>query len=186
MVVLDGSWDRISPGEDSDAPSRLYYVAMTRAPANPHISALARSPSSAGCPGPRSLDPDRTEPVDLLAAPVELTRPLRRLSLRDVFLSYAGYRGPDHPVHAAIAALAPGDVLQVRADSKRWKLLDRNGTVVGELAGASQGIADMRCTSATVLAVVGWDRESSEPSYQDGLRRDAWEVVVPELVFEPE
>ena len=43
----------------------------------------------------------------------------------------------------------------------------------------------MRCTFATVLAVVSWDRERSEPQYLSGLQCDAWEVVVPELVFEP-
>ena len=38
---------------------------------------------------------------------------------------------------------------------------------------------------ATVLAVVTWDREHSEPEYRHGLGSDAWEVVVPELLFEP-
>ena len=31
VVVLDGTWDRVGQGEDTDAPRRLYYVAMTRA-----------------------------------------------------------------------------------------------------------------------------------------------------------
>ena len=44
----------------------------------------------------------------------------------------------------------------------------------------------MRCTFATVLAVATWDRESSELDYRDGLHCDNWEVVVPELVFEPD
>ena len=44
----------------------------------------------------------------------------------------------------------------------------------------------MRCASATVMAVVSWDRERSEPQYRDGLRSESWEVVVPELVFEPD
>ena len=44
----------------------------------------------------------------------------------------------------------------------------------------------MKCAFATVMAVATWDRESSEPQYQDRLRCDIWEVVVPELVFEPE
>ena len=43
----------------------------------------------------------------------------------------------------------------------------------------------MRCASATVMAVVIWDRERSEPHYRDGLRSESWETVVPELVFEP-
>ena len=45
--------------------------------------------------------------------------------------------------------------------------------------------AAMRCRSAEVLAVVGWGREASELKYHDSIRCDAWEVVVPELVFEP-
>ena len=39
VVVLDGGWDRINRSEDSDAPRRLYYVAMTRAR---HTLALSR------------------------------------------------------------------------------------------------------------------------------------------------
>ena len=45
--------------------------------------------------------------------------------------------------------------------------------------------AGMRCVFATVAAVVSWDRERSEPQYQNHLVCDKWEVVVPELVFEP-
>jgi len=44
----------------------------------------------------------------------------------------------------------------------------------------------MRCRSATVLAVIVWSRGQSEPEYQDRIRCDSWEVVVPELVFAPE
>ena len=43
----------------------------------------------------------------------------------------------------------------------------------------------MNCTSATVLAIATWERESADPQYRDGLRCDSWEVVVPELVLEP-
>ena len=38
---------------------------------------------------------------------------------------------------------------------------------------------------SSVLAIATWDRERSEPQYREGLRCDSWEVVVPELVFEP-
>ena len=39
--------------------------------------------------------------------------------------------------------------------------------------------------SARVLAVIGWSRETSEPQYRDTVQRDSWEVVVPELLFQP-
>lgn len=87
-------------------------------------------------------------------------------------------------VHTAIALLTPGDCLQVRAGSGRWELLDRNGTVVGQLARGFEPPSGMRCAFATVTAVIRWDRARSEPQFQASLRCTTWEVVVPELVFE--
>ena len=127
----------------------------------------------------------RQKPANLPEPAPELSRRYRRLSLRDVFLSFAGYRPSGHLVHQAIAALSTGDPLQVRAGSNRWELLDHSGTVIGQLAGNFRAPDGMRCASAMVLAVVAWDKERSEPEYQDRLRRHEWEVVIPELVFEP-
>ena len=186
VVVLAGGWDRVGRGEDPDAPRRLYYVAMTRARQTLTLASL---------PGPHRLQDalkdasfvlHRRPPDSLPAAPPELTRLYRRLSLRDVFLSFAGYRRPGDPAHRAIASLSPGDQLQVRAGQNRWELLDRKGTVVAQLAAGFEVPDGFRCRFATVLAIVTWSREKSEPEYQDGLRCDEWEVVAPELVFEPE
>ena len=126
----------------------------------------------------------RPTPVGLPIQASELNRSYRRLSLGDVFLSFAGYRSPGHPVHLAIAALSTGDLLHVRKGSNRWELLDGNGTVVGQLASSFNGPADLRLAFASVLAIATWDRERSESEYRDGLACDLWEVVVPELVFE--
>ena len=186
VVVLDGAWDKVDRDEDTDAPRRLYYVAMTRAR---HTLTLAR------LPGPHKLQDalrknpsvqhSRT-PAELPPAAPELVRRYRRLTLRDIFLDFVGRRHIGHTVHRAIAALSPGDLLDVRIRSNRWELLDRNSTVVGQLAGSFKAPKDMRCTSATVLAIATWDSERSEPEYRDRLQCDRWEVVVPELVFEPE
>ena len=102
------------------------------------------------------------------------------------FSAFAGYKQHDHPVHRAIASLSPGDRLEVRNGSNRQELLDRRGAVVGQLARGFKAPDGVRCTFATVLAVVTWDRQRSEPQYEDSLQCDAWEVVVPELVFEPD
>ncbi len=186
VVVLDGGWDRVGPGEDADAPRRLYYVAMTRAR---QTLALAR------LSGPHRLQDALKDVPSVLhrqsldslpAAPPELSRIYRRLSLRDVFLSYAGYRPSDDPVHRTIASLSPDDQLQVRAGQNRLELLDRKGTVVGQLAASFEVPHGFRCKFATVLAIVTWSREKSEPEYRQGLRCDEWEVVAPELVFESE
>ena len=90
-------------------------------------------------------------------------------------------------MHGAIAALSPGDLLEVRAGAERWELdFDRNGVVVGQLARTFKPPHGMRCEYATVMAIVKWDRDRSEPQFQANLRSDSWEVVVPELVFHPD
>ena len=97
VVVLDGGWDRVGRGEDPDAPRRLYYVAMTRARQTLTLARL---------PGPHRLQDalkdapfvlNRQPPYTLPAAAAELARLYRRLSLRDVFLSYAGIQAPRRP-----------------------------------------------------------------------------------------
>ena len=185
VAVLDGGWDRVGHGEDPDAPRRLYYVAMTRAR---QTLALARLEG-----------PHRTQDVLIdhpsvvqrtlaapSTAPPELLYRYVRVGLKDVDLGFAGRRDECHPIHRAIAALTPGDPLETHiTDQGRWQLLDEAGRVVGRLAKSFRPPAGMRCRSASMLAVVGWSREVSEPEYRDTIKCDAWEVVVPELVFEP-
>ena len=184
MAVLDGGWDRVGRGEDADAPRRLYYVAMTRARQTLTLARL---------PGPHPFQDQLMEsslvlsrnPVQLPNTDPELSCRYRRLDLNDVFLSFAGYRQPNHPVHRSIAALSPGDRLRVRVKSNRWELLNKKGIVIGRLAGSFKPLPGMRCAFATVLSIVQWNKESSEPEYQKRLQCDSWEVVVPELVFVP-
>ena len=186
VVVLAGGWDRVGRDEDVDAPRRLYYVAMTRARQTLTLAQLSGDQpfqaSFSGLPSVQLRKPLRNLPP----ARPELTRQYRRLSLRDIFLSFPAYRPSSHPVHRAIAALSPGDSLDLQSGPKRWELLDRDGTVVGQLASNFAPPAGMRCTSVTVLAIVTWDKEKSEPQFQGNFRCENWEVVVPELVFEPE
>ncbi len=185
VVLLDGGWERVGRDEDPDASRRLYYVAMTRARQTLTLARLSRPHSFHGELQLRPYVLHRKDPVELPPAPPELARRYRRLGLGDVFISFAGYRPPGHPVHRAIAALSPGDRLQARQSEDRYQLLDRNGTQVGTLAAAYQPPADTRCAFATVLAIATWDHDSSDPEYQSSLRSDKWEVVLPELVFEP-
>ena len=189
VAVLDGGWRPVRHGDDPDEARRLYYVAMTRAR---QTLALLRLD---GAKDPRRF-PDslfgnraviRRRPIELPPASPALEYRFVRPPLRDVDLGFAGRRPANDPVHRAIAALSPGDPLETRiADRGRWILLDRAGTVVGRLAASFAPPAGMRCRSAVVLAVVGWSREASEPQYHDAAKCDDWEVVVPELTFEPE
>ena len=185
VAVLDGGWDNTSRQEDADAPRRLYYVAMTRArqtltlmktgAANPFLDALSDNPSVLVRPRPGDLPP----------APPEMELSYHRLSLRDVQLSFPGYRYPRDPIHQAIAQLSPGDPLQVRTGRTPWELVDAGGVAVGRLARSYDLPRNPGSISATVLAIGTWDRTKSDPEYQDRLKTDRWEVVIPELAVQP-
>ena len=186
VAVLDGSWDRVENGVDCDSPRRLFYVAMTRAR---RTLTIARLQGTHPFLNTLQADPSvlcRERPLSLPRHAHELARQYKRLSLRDVYLSYAGSKPRDHVVHRAIAALTTGDRLGVHVGNQRWELTDSNRTVVGQLARSYEVPRGMRCVFATVMAVATWDRERSEPKYRDGLACDAWEVVIPELAFEPD
>ena len=216
VAVLDGGWARVDPDEDIDAPRRLYYVAMTRArqtlalarlavpyrharpqAARPDFVGDSASPeylaqrhvlqqAIAGHPSVLERHPVGL-PQEFPQHRMALSRRYRRPRLDEINLGFAGRQWARHAVHRAIAALAPGDPLEVRVDVRgRWELLDRSAAVVGRLARAFEPPAGMRCVSVSVHAVVTWSRDASEPEFQAGLKCDRWEVVVPELVFEPE
>ena len=210
IVVLDGGWNKVDRSEDPDAPRRLYYVAMTRASQTLALVRFQGSRPTEGLarsdfvrePAPpaygerlRSLPykfPNNgailhREPAAIPNDTIELSRQYRRPTLGEVNLGFAGRHHASHPVHRAIAALSSGDQLWTRiTDTGTWELLDRSGTLVGRLAQAFEPPAETRCTSATVYAVVTWSRDASEPEYREHAKCDTWEVVVPELVFEPE
>ena len=194
VAVLDGGWGRSNRDEDPDAARRLYYVAMTRARQTLTLARFTGHPPRGASKQLYPLShafPDshsvlrRTADGSVSRASV-FARQYRRPGLDEIYLGFAGRYPVRHPVHRAIAALSPGDPLTVRVEkSGRWALLNRAGTVVGRLAKGFEPPGRTRCSSASVLAIVAWSRDASEPGYQDRVQCDEWEVVVPELVFEP-
>ena len=186
VILLDGGWDRVGRDEDRDAPRRLYYVAMTR---SRQTLALARFRGSrcfqnelAGHHTAVQRDAAELPPCTDAVKYRHV-----RTSLKDVDLGFAGRRHRAHPMHRVIAALSIGDPLRVRIrKNESWLILDPGGRRVGRLARSFKAPPGMRCRSARVFAVVGWSREASRPEYHDRLRCEAWETVVPELVFEPD
>ena len=192
VVVLDGSWNRIGQDEDPDEVRRLYYVAMTRAR---ETLALMRFEESHWLQEVLLGIPcvlHRAETLEShFVGPNPTTEELKfhfvELSLNDVDLGFAGRQRSRNPMHDAITSLCPGDPLQTRITANnRWELLNQDGLVVGRLVKTFKAPVGTRCRSAKVLAVVRWSREASNPEYHNSIKCDVWEVVVPELTFEPD
>ena len=125
----------------------------------------------------------RRQPASLPPGSPALRARHQRLTMKDVDLGFAGRRSARDPLHRVIADLRPGDPLTLRASGPRWELFNRANTRVGCLAKGFAHPPGMRCDSAMVLAIVTWSRARSEPQYQDSVKCDSWEVVVPEVRF---
>ena len=128
-------------------PRRLYYVAMTRAKQTLKLMRFHGRHRFQDASLNTSSALLQREPAALIPPARELSRRYQRLSLRDVFLGFGGYRAPEHPVHAAISALSPVDPLQARMAADRWELRDQRGTVVGQLARGFKAASSVRCPS---------------------------------------
>jgi ATP-dependent DNA helicase RecQ len=187
VAVLDGGWEKPSRNEDQDAPRRLYYVAMTRARQTLTLARFSHSTHPLLDTLPDSPALLRRLPVALPPPAPELARCYRRLTLRDIDIGFAGRHAPSHRIHRAIAGLTVGDLLHCQLGEERWALTDVQGETVGRLARSFQPPQAMRCIEARVAAILVRRQEHDEnPAYQRSIRYERWEVVVPELVFEPE
>ncbi len=186
VCVLDGGWSNFQGKSDLDEVRRLYYVAMTRARYTLTLTRL-----NGFNPIQETLLKElcilRREPVEPPPGPAELTYQYIRASLEDVDLGYAGRRGSNHFVHRAIVELSLGDSLDMRiAEAGYWELLNQSGSVVGRMAKRFTPPHRMRFRTASVMAISGWSINATSPEFRDKVKCNAWEVVLPELVFEPD
>lgn len=180
VVILDGGWERPSRNEDQDAPRRLFYVAMTRARRNlivmsndnheylpEHSSAIITrhvTPDLEAVPGPR--------------------RYFQSAEARMVDLSFAGRQGERHPALGAIAEAQIGVPMTLAIESGRWHMKDSSGRILGRMAKNFTPPPNTKFVTGEIAAILRWRKEDADEAFYYTLRRDAWEVVIPEMVFE--
>ena len=186
VVILDGDWQSRSRNEDPHAQRRLYYVAMTRARQtlaltqaahpNPFITTLRKRPQAIHFGDSPAL-PSPHRNLNLIQV---------QLNLRDVFISYAGRFHRRHHIHRTIARLSAGDPITVTDSSGRWTISTLDGTPIGRLARTFKPPPNARLRSATVMAIATWNKDISPREHRRGLKIDQWEVIIPQLIFEPD
>lgn len=202
VAILDGKWNANNDGEDADAPTRLFYVSMTRAKQTLSLLSLGDS---------RQFDP-HDEPLranahqrsqalfkPLVGAPSVLTRNVSNVDLSDprlaqafmtctmgdVWISFAGRHSRESSVHHAISTLNFGDDLSVIQVDGRWELRDRTGQCVGLMARNWIGRNKAKVIRATVHGIFTRSKsDETDEEYVSKLRSDSWEIVVPEFQFQ--
>ena len=188
VVVLDGDWLRTGANEDSDAPRRLYYVAMTRARQTLALAHLDR-PNRLLDALPESLSILSRQPTALPPPMPELFYHYQRLGWADVNLDFAGTKPAHHEIHRHIAALSVGSRLRLQqAPNGNWILRDEANTVIGKLSFNVRIPAGMRCISAWVAAIHVRSLKDVADNHKARIsaRCEMWEAVIPKLVFAPD
>jgi ATP-dependent DNA helicase RecQ len=179
VAILNGGWDRPSRGEDADAPRRLFYVAMTRARST--LTVLADGPHAFMQPGDAVLS-RRVTPDAAALPPARLRYAPPDPKLVD--LSFAGRLRPGDPSLAAIAAARPGDKVHLIRDGDRWRIDNAQGQTLARLSRAFSPPEGTTFLRGEVAAILHWRREDGDEDYHHLLRRDEWEVVLPDLLFD--
>lgn len=180
VAILNGGWDRASRNEDRDAPRRLFYVAMTRAQQSLTIltsGAHHLLKSHDGSVLKRSVTPDPSA-----LAPSRKIYQLPNLDVVD--LSFAGRQRNGHDVHASVRAAAVGDRLSLSFHAPHWMVIDSKRRVLGRMAKAWQPPEGHVLASGKVGAIIQWRKADNGEDFVRYLKRDSWETVLPELVFQ--
>lgn len=179
VVILDGGWDRPSKDEDPDAPRRLFYTAMTRARRSLALISGGNHPfvSQSTEYVLRRAAPPVTDAVALPTAQYQMP------DLKTVDLSWAGRLRAGDLSLAAIAAAKIGDPVYIVRDGESWMIEDKQGRRLGRMAKSWSPPEDLRFLHGEVGAIVCWRKSDNDKKFWVHLRRDIWEVVVPELIF---
>jgi ATP-dependent DNA helicase RecQ len=181
VIILDGGWERPSKGEDRDAPRILFYVAMTRAKRSLAIVSMKDNHPIIQ-PGVETWLDRRVGPPDFSQTATGMR--YQTVEPRMVDLSWIGRQAQDHPVVAAVAAMKVGDPVSLMESAGRWRIRDRHGVEIGQMARSYKPPSGSRFVRGEVSAIIEWRKEDSAEEFQRHIRRDVWEVVLPELVFD--
>jgi len=181
VVALDGKWDRLTKGEDPDAPRRLFYVASTRARKTFTALALGTHPFLDTDANPDLLD-GQGHHVDADARAL-CGKIYPATELKSIDLGFAG-RLKDNSRHLpAIESANVGDELSLVLEGERWVLKDSDGIKIGRMAKAYRPPKGTTFHSGRIRAIIRQRKSSNDGEFWRPAKRDEWDVVLPELVF---
>jgi ATP-dependent DNA helicase RecQ len=191
-VLLIGAWP-LGPGRvEREEIRRAFYVGMTRA--RKSLAVFHRNDMQPSLPavltGPAVLRRSFEPPAEAGVGPVSGTWNYVMLGLEAIHLGFPGQFSAGHPIHAALAALQPGDKLQMRPqENGRFVLADFRGVSVARLSHKAEAEWANRLSGLQRIEVVAMVHRSADQE-SDQARRDQcqvrdWEIPLVEVAYEP-
>ena len=183
VAILDGDWYGNSSDDDPDAARRLYYVAMTRARESLTMIARKYHPFLSEeqksvlfrTPSPSIEDFTRVEKKYFMP------------NMNTVYLDYVGTLGHTNPSLNAIKTAKVGDSINLKHNGNKWEILNTQGHVLGHMAERFEppdGYDFMSGEIGAITKRLKTDiRSTSKSKDKAPIRRNAWEVVLPELIY---
>ncbi|HOY76992.1 MAG TPA: hypothetical protein PLN33_04250, partial [Hyphomonadaceae bacterium] len=110
----------------------------------------------------------------------------RRYQMPDVQmvdLSYAGRLDAENPSLNAIKSAQVGDPISLAHEGGRWLVKDAANRTIGRMAQRFSIPDGLPLLRGTIGAIICWRKSDSDEVYRNSMRREEWEVVLPELVF---
>ncbi|MCA8955008.1 MAG: RecQ family ATP-dependent DNA helicase [Planctomycetes bacterium] len=182
VILLDGGWR----GRNHDSPEqrrRLYYVGMTRA--RETLTLMHCRPGGAPWIATfrgASFHRSRVEVATSTGSAPQLRCEL--LSQADIALSFAGRVSHHAEIERALEDVATGDRLNMVVNDGGVFLETAGGVRVGALSKAAARRWRPRAEQVRevrVAAILVRHRSDEADGFRVRLRRDAWQVVVPEI-----
>ncbi|MBK0328413.1 hypothetical protein I5535_14075 [Rhodobacteraceae bacterium F11138] len=100
------------------------------------------------------------------------------------FIDWAGRLRAGDPCLEAIVQAQVGDPVTLIRDGARWSVRDTMGRNLSLMKGGWQIPGRMRILSAEIGAILARHAHESGESHRAKLRRETWDVVLPEIVLE--
>lgn len=160
----------------------LFYVAMTRARRSLAITTTRDQHPIAGGSAAGLLQRAISPNVHNAADPAVRYQPIEP---QMVDLSWTGWRPASDSVHQAIARLQTDDPITLtHIDDGRWLIRDMEGVIIGRMAQSYRPPEGLPFIRGEARAIIQWRKTDNGEEFQINLRHEAWEVVLPEFVFE--